>query len=62
MSSSELPVWIKIYINKLVVAGQSFGGITAIRAAILSPLKVKACLTFDPWLYVYEKEALDGRL
>lgn len=44
-----------------MVAGHSFGGMTAIRAAILNT-KIKACLLNDPWLYVHSKEAIEGNL
>lgn len=41
-----------IDISKIVVSGHSFGGITAFRAMQINE-KVKAAITFDPWLYVH---------
>ena len=39
--------------DKLIVMGHSFGGSTAVAAAI-SDNRVKACLAMDPWLIVTE--------
>ena len=52
---------VKLALNKLVVSGHSFGGITAISAAYADD-RVKACVTFDPWLFVYEKNILEGKM
>ena len=42
---------VKLDLNKLIVCGHSFGGMTAIETAMLEPYRVKMCLTMDPWLY-----------
>ena len=45
--------------TKLAVGGHSFGGITAVKTAFLDK-RVKACLAFDPWLYLHESDILKG--
>ena len=47
--------------TKLAVGGHSFGGITAVKTAFLDK-RVKACLAFDPWLYLHESDILKGTL
>lgn len=42
------------------MAGHSFGGKTALRAAYLDK-RIKAALTFDPWMYTHMKEVFDGK-
>ena len=42
--------------GKIIVSGHSFGGITAIGAAI-NDKRIKACLPMDPWFYCYQNEA-----
>lgn len=46
---------INIAVDKIVAAGHSFGGMTALRAS-LADGRVKAVVTYDPWLYVYESD------
>lgn len=55
-----LPEWLSIDTASIVVAGHSFGGTTAMRTAVNLPEQVKGVLTFDPWVYPYDREALDG--
>ena len=45
------PQGVTLALDKLVLAGHSFGGMTAIATARLDK-RVKACLTLDPWLFV----------
>lgn len=40
------------------MGGHSFGGMTAIAVSKKDP-RVAACITLDPWLYVYEKEIME---
>jgi pimeloyl-ACP methyl ester carboxylesterase len=37
-------------VDKLSIGGHSFGGMTALSMAE-KDLRIKACFTFDPWLY-----------
>jgi hypothetical protein len=62
LSSARLPDWVNIDTEKIIVAGHSFGGITAIRSSMIETKYIKACLTFDPWFYLFEKEAFEGKL
>ncbi|CDW80642.1 platelet-activating factor acetylhydrolase [Stylonychia lemnae] len=52
---------IKINTQKLTSMGHSFGGITAVRAGYLSD-KIKAIVSFDPWMYMHQKEAISGEM
>lgn len=45
--------------DKIVTAGHSFGGITAIRAAQTDG-RVKAVLAFDPWMLMHATDANSG--
>ena len=48
--------------SKLPEAGHSFGGgITAFRTAFKDK-RVKACIAFDPWLYLHEPNILNETL
>ena len=47
----QFPQGVNLDLSKLIVCGHSFGGMTSIDVARLEPIRVKACLTFDPWLY-----------
>lgn len=47
----QFPEWLKIDTDKIVVAGHSFGGLTANQVAFIDK-RVKCCLTFDPWFFV----------
>ena len=49
-------------VDKVLAAGHSFGGITAIRSSMLNPGHIKACITFDPWLYPHLSDVSDGSL
>jgi cephalosporin-C deacetylase-like acetyl esterase len=46
-------------LDRLVIGGHSFGGMTAIATAKMDP-RIKACITMDPWLYVYHNEINRG--
>ena len=48
-------------LDKLIVAGHSMGGATAIRVGAADP-RVKCVLTFDPWLLSLSKELLSKKL
>ena len=50
---------IPIATDKIIASGNSFGGMTAIRAAQVEE-RFRACLTLDPWLYCYEEEIING--
>ena len=62
LGSAKLPEWLSVDTNSIVVAGHSFGGTTAIRTSINLNEQVKAVLTFDPWIYPYDEEALNGNM
>lgn len=57
--SSKLNLPVQFDLTKLTVAGHSFGGTTAVHAAMLDH-RIKACLPLDPWLYLWHKEINDG--
>lgn len=46
-------------VSKLIMAGHSFGAMTAISVA-QKDSRIAACVTLDPWLYVYEKEIMEN--
>jgi len=48
--------------NELVLAGHSFGGITAITSACKLGESVKAVLAMDPWLYAFCEDFQSGEL
>ncbi len=50
---------MKIESSKVIAAGHSFGGFTAVCAG-QSDSRVKALLTIDPWLYLNQKEVVEG--
>ena len=45
--------------DKIVVAGHSFGGATAIRTAQRDG-RVKAILAYDPWMYLINSDSIGG--
>lgn len=45
---------IKLDLENIVIAGHSFGGMTALSSAEMFP-NVKASILLDPWFYTYEK-------
>ena len=49
---------VKIDFSKLVLAGFSFGGLTALRAC--KEIKAKACISLDPWYFPVYKEIMAG--
>jgi len=51
----NFPDSVKIDQYRLIGAGHSFGGMTAIATASLDS-RIKALITLDPWLYVKHKE------
>lgn len=55
----NFPKEIKIDLDKIILSGHSFGGMTAISTSRLDT-RVKACFTLDPWLYAYHKEINAG--
>jgi len=42
-------------LDKLIIGGHSFGGITAISTTHKDP-RIKACLSMDPWFYPYKDD------
>jgi len=48
-------------LDKLIMAGHSMGGATAIRVGEADP-RVKCVLTFDPWLLGLSKEIISKKL
>jgi len=48
----NFPEEAKLDLNNIVLAGHSFGGMTAI-AVSMKDERIKACLTMDPWFYPY---------
>ena len=57
----KFPDGVCIDMSKLVVTGHSFGGMTAIETAHQEPVRVKACLTLDPWLYTMHQEIINEK-
>ena len=47
---------VKLDLKKLTVIGHSFGGMTAIGAAMIDS-RIKACCAMDPWFYTYQDES-----
>lgn len=54
------PRTLKLDLERLIISGHSFGGMTAIRVANEDP-RVKVCGTLDPWLFTFEKEITTGQ-
>lgn len=50
---------VRLDLDKLTLAGHSFGAMTAIATAKLDA-RVRACITLDPWLYVYHEDIMKG--
>jgi len=50
---------ISLDLSSLIVAGHSFGGMTAIETAVLEPERVKTCITMDPWLFTRHQAILN---
>lgn len=48
--------------NQLVMSGQSFGGVTAIKVAATLGQELKACLALDPWLFAHWDKWQNGTL
>ena len=48
-------------LNKLVISGHSFGGMTAIKLASQDK-RIRACGTLDPWLFAYHNEINKGEM
>ena len=57
----KFPQGLALNLDKLIVAGHSFGGMTAIDTTKLEPERVKVCLTMDPWLYCRHGDILTHR-
>lgn len=51
----NFPLGVTLDLSRLIIAGHSFGGVTAIGVAAQDP-RVKAVLTLDPWLLSIMKE------
>jgi predicted esterase len=52
----------KIDIDQLVIAGHSFGGITALMTAAKLGKKCRACCVMDPWFYAYHEQFSSGEI
>ena len=52
---------INIDTNRLISMGHSYGGITALRGAHASD-KVKAVVSYDPWMFMHYKQAESGEM
>lgn len=50
---------IELDLNRLIVGGHSFGGVTAI-AVSQQDTRVKACFSLDPWLWCIHEKIQDG--
>ena len=64
---TKQPIWhklgfgqIQIDTDKIVAAGHSFGGMTAVRS-IQCVGRFQACLVLDPWLFVKEADINAGK-
>jgi hypothetical protein len=57
----KFPVGVNLNLDKLIMSGHSFGGMTAIDATRLEPDRIKVCLTMDPWLYCRHADILAHR-
>jgi hypothetical protein len=51
MQRSGFPDGVSLNLDKLIMSGHSFGGMTAIDSSLNEPERIKVCLTLDPWLY-----------
>lgn len=58
----RFPPGVHLDLSKLILSGHSFGGMTCIETARNEPVRVKACLTFDPWLYCLMNEIKSSAL
>lgn len=54
----KFPTGVKLNLNKLIMSGYSFGGMTAIDVASVEPDRIKVCLTMDPWLFCRHQDIL----
>lgn len=61
MQKIGFPEGVSLNLDKLIVSGHSFGGMTAIDTSVNEPERVKVCLTFDPWLYCRHADILAHR-
>ena len=48
---------VELELDKLVVGGHSFGGLTAMQVAKIDS-RVKAVFTFDPWVFARNEDIL----
>ena len=51
MKKAGFPEDVTLNLDKLIMSGHSFGGMTAIESSLNEPERIKVCLTLDPWLY-----------
>ena len=51
MKKAGFPEGVTLNLDKLIMSGHSFGGMTAIESSLNEPERIKVCLTLDPWLY-----------
>ena len=61
MQQAGFPEGVTLYLDKLIMSGHSFGGMTAIETSLNEPERIKACLTLDPWLYCRFADILTHR-
>ena len=47
--------------NRLIVAGHSMGGATALKVAS-KEFRARCCLTLDPWMFPLQKDIKEGKL
>jgi len=43
---------IKLASDKIIIAGHSFGAMTALRGTMIDG-RIKAAICYDPWLFVH---------
>jgi len=60
LTKLNFPPTVNIDPLRLIGAGHSFGGMTAIATASLDS-RIKALITLDPWLYCKHLEILKGQ-
>ena len=51
---------VQIEMDKLIIGGHSFGGMTAIYSAFRDE-RIKACFGFDAWLWAVLSKVYDGK-
>lgn len=51
----------KLDLSKLIMAGFSFGGLTAIEASKRFSSDIKYCITYDPWFHPVADELIQNK-